>query len=113
LKKWLLAILFGTVLTLGACGGGDNSNDNANNNANNGNGDTASAAEDVYEKSCMACHGGNLDDGSAPDLSAIGAEYSAEEIEDIIENGIGQMPAQKGVSDDDRELLASWLSDKK
>ncbi len=113
MKKWLIAILFGAVLTLAACGGGGNSDDNANNNVNNGNGDTASAAEDVYQKSCMACHGGNLDDGSAPDLSAIGASYSAEEIEDIIENGIGGMPAQKQVSDDDRELLANWLADKK
>src|SRR5690625_145686 len=114
LKKWLIAILFGTILTLGACGGGGNSDGDAkNNNANNGNGDTASAAEDVYQKSCMACHGGNLDDGSAPDLTAIGSKYSADEIEDIIENGIGGMPAQKQVSDDDRELLASWLADKK
>src|SRR5699024_5943716 len=112
LKKWLIAILFGTVLTLAACGGGNN-NDDGNNNANDGNGDSVSAAEEVYEKSCMACHGGNLDDGSAPDLTAIGSKYSADEIEDIIENGIGGMPAQKQVSDDDRELLAGWLADKK
>lgn len=111
MKKWLLAILFGTVLTLGACGGGGNTNGD-NNNADNGNVET-SAADDVYKKSCAACHGGNLDDGSAPDLSAIGSTYSAEEIEDIIENGIGNMPAQKQVSDDDRELLAGWLADKK
>lgn len=116
LKKWLLAILFGSVLVLGACGGGDdNSNKDNNNNADNGNNANVetSAADDVYQKSCMQCHGGNLDDGSAPDLSAIGSKYSADEIEDIIENGTGNMPPQKQVSDDDRELLAGWLADKK
>jgi len=112
LKKWLLAILFGTVLTLGACGGGSDSNNDAN-NANDGNVDTASAAEDVYKKSCAACHGGDLTGGAGPDLSAIGSTYSAEDIEDIIENGIGNMQPQKQVSDEDRELLAGWLADKK
>lgn len=108
MKKWLIAILFGSVLALGACGGGDNSDENTD----NGNVET-SAADEVYKNNCSACHGADLDNGSAPDLSAIGSTYSADEIEDIIEHGIGNMPAQKGVSDDDRELLAGWLADKK
>lgn len=112
MKKWLLAILFGTVLTLGACGGGDDTNNGANNGDNGGNVET-SAADDVYKNSCAACHGGDLSGGAGPDLSAIGSKYSAEDIEDIIENGIGTMQPQRGVSDDDRALLAGWLADKK
>ena len=27
MKKWLMAVLFGTVLVLGACGGGGDTND--------------------------------------------------------------------------------------
>lgn len=99
-------MLIGLALVLGACGGDDGDKDKG--------GDVeTSAADDIYQKSCMQCHGGNLDDGSAPDLSAIGSKLSADEIADIIENGTdGGMPAQKQVSDDDRETLANWLADK-
>lgn len=110
MKKWLFAILIGSALVLGACGGDNNDNDTGGDN----NSVETSAADEVYEKSCMKCHGGNLDDGSAPaDLTAIGSKYSAEEIEEIIENGTGGMPPITNISDDDRTLLADWLADKK
>ena len=112
MKKWLFTILVGVVLVLGACGGGDNNNNDVDNNNGNNNDvtETTSAGEEAYRNSCANCHGNNLSDGSAPDLSAIGAKYSAEEIEDIIENGIGGMPPQRQVSESDRAEIANWLA---
>ncbi|WP_330948846.1 cytochrome c551 [Virgibacillus sp. MG-45] len=113
MKKSLLAVLFGAVLVLGACGGGDdNADDNAKENENGGTVDTA-AAEEIYQSNCSACHGSDLSGGAGPELANIGSKYSAEEITDIIHNGIGSMPAQKGVSDQDATTLANWLAEKK
>lgn len=101
MKKWLVAILVGSALVLGACGGGSS-----------GDGET-SAVEEVYKKNCASCHGQDLDGGMGPELTAVGSKYSAEEIDAIIKDGMGDMPAQPGVSDDDREMLAEWLAEKK
>lgn len=126
MKKWLVAVLFGAALVLGACGGGtdDNGNNGAANNDNNnaeqndkaedqgGTVDTA-AAEKLYENNCSGCHGADLTGGMGPDLTKVGSTHSAKEIEDIIHNGTGQMPAQSQVSDEDATTIANWLADKK
>ncbi|WP_163970538.1 cytochrome c551 [Oceanobacillus halotolerans] len=106
MKKWLFAALFGSALVLGACGGGDDA-------ADDGGGDTAESAagEEIYESNCASCHGGDLSGGAGPDLTSVGADYSAEEIADIVENGTGSMPAQN-VSGDDLDALSSWLAEK-
>lgn len=101
MKKWLVAIFFGAVLVLGACGGSSN------------NGGETSPEEQIYKENCQSCHGQDLSGGAGPDLRTIGADYSAEEIADIIENGIGTMQPQKQVSAEDRELLSEWLANKK
>src|SRR5690625_6727283 len=107
MKKKLLAVLFGAVLVLGACGGGANNNDGNNNNGNNdvdnevnneennneNEATDVSAAEEVYQNKCAGCHGDDLGGISGPELTKVGATYSAEEIADIIENGKGGMPA--------------------
>lgn len=111
MKKWLLAILFGTVLVLGACGGGDDKTDD-NATPDDDVVETA-AGEEVYKKSCAACHGGDLTGQSGPALDTIGDKYTADEVEDIVENGTGSMPAQSQVSDEDRAEVANWLADKK
>src|SRR5690625_6612645 len=105
MKKWLVAILFGSALVLGACGGGGSSD-------GDGGGET-SAAEAVYKKNCASCHGQDLSGGAGDDLTSIGSKYSADEIADIIEHGTGNMQPQKQVSDDDRKILSEWLADKK
>ncbi|HLR65671.1 cytochrome c551 [Virgibacillus alimentarius] len=123
MKKWLLAILFGSALVLGACGGGnDNANDEPEDNATEeteengaeeegGTVDTA-AAEEIFESNCASCHGADLSGGAGPDLTKAGADHSADEIKDIIQNGKGSMPAQQ-VSEDDATTLADWLAEKK
>lgn len=112
MKKWLVAVLFGITLILGACGGGD---DNNNNNVNNGDTNGASeadAGQDVFKDNCMTCHGGIGDGGGAgPDLAGVGDDHSADDIDDIIQNGTGSMQPQPQVSDDDREVLIDWLMD--
>lgn len=100
MKKWLFAVLVGSALVLGACGGSDD-------------GGETSPAETVYKKNCASCHGQDLEGGMGPGLATIGSDYSAEEIDEIIREGKGDMPAQPKVDDDDREMLAEWLAAKK
>lgn len=65
-------------------------------------------AENIYRDSCAACHGGDLTGGAG--LSLEGNGLSANEIEDIVENGQGGMPGGL-VAGDDLTVLADWLSE--
>lgn len=126
MKKWLMAVLFGTLLVLGACGGGanDNANEPADTNdegteepaddgaADEGGTVDTAAAEDAFQQSCASCHGEDLSGGAGPELTNIGSELSAEDIEGIIENGQGSMPGGL-LSGDDATAVAEWLADHK
>lgn len=125
MKKWLMAVIFASLLALAACGGGGS--DDAEEPADTGT-DTeqpaeddatddgatvdAGAAEEVYKKSCASCHGGDLSGGVGPDLTSVGSELSADQIETIINDGVGTMPGGL-VSADDAALLADWLAEMK
>ncbi|QKY69931.1 cytochrome c551 [Lentibacillus sp. CBA3610] len=120
MKKWLLTIVFGTALVLGACGGGgddggdgdtggDTGDTGTEESADDSGGETAAAGEEIYESNCAQCHGADLSGGAGDDLTAVGADYSADEVVDIIQNGTGSMPAQEQVSDEDAQTLATWL----
>ena len=76
MKKWLLTIVFGFALVLGACGGDDgdtgepaddggdtDTEESAGDNGDGGSVD-ASAAEDAYQQNCASCHGADLSGGS-------------------------------------------------
>lgn len=67
--------------------------------------------EEIYAHACLACHGEDMSGGIGPSLVNIGDEYSEEELEDIIENGIGDMPG--GMLDNEKAIgkLAKWLID--
>ena len=93
MKSKLLAVMFGAVLVLGACGG--NKADKTTDTGTGG--ETASVdAEAVVKSSCIVCHGGNLEgQGGAPALTDVGARLSESEIHDVIVNGRGGMPAIK------------------
>lgn len=125
MKKWLMAVLFGTVLVLGACGGGGDTNDTeepadteesadegAEESADDGGAVDTAAAEDAYKQSCASCHGQDLSGGAGPDLTTIGSKLSASEIEDIIVNGQGSMPGGL-LSGDDATAVAEWLAEHK
>lgn len=110
MKKWLTAVLFGTLLVLGACGGGG---DESSEPADNG-GETVSndAAEDLYKQSCASCHGDDLSGQVGPGLQTVGADHSADDILTIIDEGQGSMPAGL-LSGDDAQEVADWLAEHK
>jgi cytochrome c551 len=124
-KKSLLAFMLGSSVALAACGGGEEENA-ANDAAVEETGTeteapstdegteetTASAGEEVYQQSCLSCHGENLEGGFGPALDNAGAEYSKDEILNIIHNGKGQMPPNV-VEGEDAEAVAAWLAEKK
>lgn len=73
---------------------------------------TALDPEESYANSCASCHGGDLTGGAGPDLTAVGASLSEEEIETIINEGVGTMPG--GLVDPEQSAeIAEWLSEMK
>ncbi len=72
----------------------------------------ASDPEALFANSCASCHGGDLTGGAGPDLTTVGASLSAEEIQDIIENGQGTMPPGLLQGQEANEV-AAWLAEMK
>ncbi len=74
--------------------------------------------EILNNSSCISCHGTDVSGSPmAPSLRGIGDKYTADEIHDIILNGIGNMTPQQAMnpnlSDDDLRVLAEWLAKQK
>lgn len=74
-------------------------------------GETSGDPEAIFSSNCASCHGADLSGGAGPDLTQVGSTLSQEEIQDIIINGQGSMPAGMA-TDAEAEVLASWLSEK-
>lgn len=111
MKKWLIAIVLGSLLALGACG----SDDDSDSNTPEDNGDEtvdASGAEDIFKNNCATCHGDDLSGENGTDLTEVGSKMSKDEIEQQIEDGGNGMPGGL-VSGDDADTLSQWLSEKK
>ncbi|MDY0408460.1 cytochrome c550 [Virgibacillus soli] len=68
--------------------------------------------EEIYQNNCAACHGADLSGGMGPGLDKVGSKHDADEIVEIIHNGLGNMPPQN-VADEEAKILAEWLSEKK
>ena len=112
MKKLLYGIICVALLGfITACGGGDEKTEQDTTPTEQQE-QTADAGDALFQQSCSSCHGGDLVSGSAPHLDKIGAKYTKAEIEEIILNGKGGMPAGilKG---EDANAVASWLADKK
>ncbi|QUW21645.1 cytochrome c [Sporosarcina sp. Marseille-Q4063] len=118
MKKKLLAAIFASLLVLGACGGGgDKTNDDGattgGDTSGDTSGDTASLdVEKIVNNKCIACHGNNLEGGSAPGLTDVGSTHSESEIHDIIINGQGGMPGGL-IKGEEADAVAKWLAEKK
>ncbi|WP_010647600.1 cytochrome c551 [Oceanobacillus massiliensis] len=119
MKKWLMFVLFASLLfVLGACGGGD-TDDTGSGDTDTGTEEPAddgavdsAAGEEVFQANCSACHGADLSGGAGPDLTQVGSRYSADEIADIVTNGKGNMPPVN-VTGDDLDALSTWLAEQK
>ena len=107
MKKKISALLIGVVFVLAACGG---SEETAKTDAT----DKAKNPEQLYMQKCSSCHGGELQgSGSAiPNLQKVWSRLSAEEIQDIIENGKGAM-AGGYLKGEDAKVVAEWLAEQK
>lgn len=102
MKKWLLAIVFASLIALAACGGSDEGKKSDGDSV-----DTAKG-EEVFKQNCASCHANDLSGGAGPNLQKVGKDHSKEDVEDIVKNGKGNMPAVS-ISDEDRESVAGWL----
>jgi mono/diheme cytochrome c family protein len=73
---------------------------------------TSTDANAIVSKSCITCHGENLEGANGPNLTKIGSKYGKDEIENIINNGKNAMPSGV-ISKEDAATVAEWLSQKK
>lgn len=114
MKKQLMTVLFGSVLLLGACGGGEETSPEEP--ADTG-GETETEtetstvdAEAVIQQNCISCHGENLEGaGNFPAINDVGSRLSEEEILAIIENGAGAMPANI-IEGEEAQVVAEYLA---
>lgn len=74
-------------------------------------GETSDDPEEIFSANCASCHGADLSGGAGPDLTQVGSSLSKEDIQDIIINGRGSMPAGMATNAE-AEVLANWLSEK-
>lgn len=77
--------MIASLLLLVACGGGDTDTASLT-------GDATAGAE-VYATSCAACHGASGEGGTGPALTDEVPGKSNAEIEEVVLNGEGSMPA--------------------
>ncbi|MCS7458940.1 cytochrome c [Paenibacillus doosanensis] len=79
-----------------------------------GGGTAAVDADALYKQNCIACHGGNLEGKTGPNLTKVGGKLSKDQIAAKIGAGGGGMPAFKTqLKDTEIQGLADWLAAKK
>lgn len=114
MKKWFASFSFLAVLTLAACGGGgSDDSDESTTSTNDSSSFDADAAEEIFNQSCVSCHGQDMTGGTGPDLTKVGDELSEDEIHDIVENGKDGMPGGLVQDDADLDNLVKWLASHK
>lgn len=114
MKKAWLALLFGSALVLGACGGGSDNAGNEGTSGDSNGGETALNGEELVMSSCSTCHGGQLQGmGNTPGLADLGSRMSEEEILDIILNGTDKGMPGGLLQGEKAEAAAAWLAEQK
>lgn len=72
------------------------------------------AAEAIYAKSCLVCHGEQLEGKMGPNLQKVGAKMTQEQIFKLVTNGKGAMPGFKSsLKEEEIANLSIWLSQHK
>ncbi|MBD7935826.1 MULTISPECIES: cytochrome c550 [Cytobacillus] len=69
--------------------------------------EVAASPEEIYQQSCIGCHGDQYQGGVGPALSGVGEKLSEEEIVDVLTNGKGAMPG--GLVSGKEQEMAEWL----
>ncbi|MDQ0218279.1 cytochrome c [Peribacillus cavernae] len=70
---------------------------------------TASAnPEEIYQQSCVSCHGDQYQGGAGPALKGVGERLSEAEVKTTIQNGRGAMPAGL-VEDENLDAMAKFV----
>ena len=111
--KKVLSVVLLSSLVLGACGGEEEPKEEEAKTEDTATTAGSGEAEELYSnKSCVGCHGQDLEGASGPELAKVGAKLSKDEIKDVLLNGKGSMPSGL-VSDEEAETLATWLAEKK
>jgi cytochrome c550 len=70
----------------------------------------ASKPEDIYQQSCIGCHGDQYQGVVGPTLKGVGTKYSKEELMTFVTKGKGTgMPAGL-VKEEQAAAMADWLA---
>ena len=112
-KRIFITLLSAAVLLLAACGQASDKKPNAG-GADIANGNAQ--IETLYKNNCLSCHGANLEGlvGPTTNLQKVGERLSKEQIVNQITNGNKNMMGFKGkLTDEEIDILASWLAEKK
>lgn len=73
--------------------------------------DVANATpKEIYQQSCVSCHGGNYEGGVGPALTSVGGRLSADQIKEVLKNGRGSMPGGL-VPEEKLDEMAKWVSE--
>lgn len=74
-------------------------------------GDIANATpEEIYQQSCVSCHGQNYEGGMGPSFVGIGERQSVEEIKKTIQQGTGGGMPGGLVPQEKLDEMAEWVS---
>jgi mono/diheme cytochrome c family protein len=112
MKKMIAGLALLLALGLSACGKSDTNTPGSTATPTPSASGTTAAADGaaIYKKSCISCHGDNLQGAMGPNLQKVGSKLSKDQIVTIITNGKGSMPSFKGkLSDTEIVALADWL----
>jgi len=71
--------------------------------------EVAANPEEIYQQSCIGCHGEQYQGGAGPALKGVSDRLSKEEIADVVVNGRGAMPPGL-VPAEKADEMADWLS---
>ncbi|WP_147535824.1 c-type cytochrome [Bacillus marasmi] len=95
LRLLLLGII--TIGLLGGCGNDQAANPND--------------PEGLYKKSCVGCHGENLEGASGPAVKNMADKYTQDELYTLIMEGKGMMPGNL-LSEAEAKKVTEWMMTK-
>ncbi|RSL30906.1 cytochrome c [Salibacterium salarium] len=108
LIPFFLIAVVGLLLTLGLSIVGVNQQAGDENGEETEEQDPVEYGEEVAMESCVSCHGDNLEGASGPNIANAGEDHSAEEIADIAQNGVGDMPSGMANAEE-AQAIAEYL----